>query len=145
MYVIVGATGKTGSIVAERLLAQGEKVRAIGRDKQKLAKLVGKGAETATGEITDTAFLTRAFEGARAVYFMVPPNMASADYRAFQREAINASATALEKAKVHYVVALSSVGADKEAGSGPVSGLHGMEAQFSKIPEIGRASCRERV
>jgi uncharacterized protein YbjT (DUF2867 family) len=33
MYVIVGATGNTGSVVAEKLLARGEKVRAIGRDK----------------------------------------------------------------------------------------------------------------
>jgi uncharacterized protein YbjT (DUF2867 family) len=133
MYVIVGATGNTGSIVAEKLLAQGEKVRAIGRDKGKLEKLAAKGAETATGEVTDAAFLASAFEGARAVYFMVPPNPMSNDYRAFQREVIEAGATALEKAKVRYVVALSSYGADKESGSGPVSGLHGMETRLAKI------------
>ena len=95
MYVIVGATGNTGSIVAEKLLAQGEKVRAIGRDKGKLEKLAAKGAETATGEVTDAAFLASAFEGARAVYFMVPPNPMSNDYRAFQRDVIEAGATAL--------------------------------------------------
>jgi uncharacterized protein YbjT (DUF2867 family) len=133
MYVIVGATGNTGSVVAEKLLARGEKVRAIGRDKSKLEKLAAKGAETAAGEVTDAAFLSKAFEGARAVYFMVPPNMASTDYLAFQREAIDTGATALEKAKVRYVVALSSFGADKEAGSGPVSGLHRMETMFSAI------------
>jgi uncharacterized protein YbjT (DUF2867 family) len=133
MYVIVGATGNTGSVVAEKLLARGEKVRAIGRDKSKLEKLAAKGAETAAGEVTDAAFLSKAFEGARAVYFMVPPNMASTDYLAFQREAIDTGATALEKAKVRYVVALSSFGADKEAGSGPVSGLHRMETKFSAI------------
>ncbi|HUE42572.1 MAG TPA: hypothetical protein VMP12_03360 [Candidatus Sulfotelmatobacter sp.] len=49
---------------------------------------------------------------------------------------IEAGATALEKAKVHYVVALSSFGADKEAGCGPVSGLHGMETRFAKIPGL---------
>ena len=32
MYVITGATGNTGSVVAEKLLAKGEKVRVIGRD-----------------------------------------------------------------------------------------------------------------
>lgn len=136
MYVILGATGNTGSVVAEKLLAQGEKVRAIGRDKEKLAKLAAKGAETAPGEITDTAFLTKAFDGARAVYFMVPPNPVSEDYRGFQRAVVDAGATALEKAKVRYVVALSSFGADKEAGCGPVSGLHGMETRFAKIPGL---------
>src|ERR1700689_4421004 len=116
MYVIVGATGNTGSVVAETLLARGEKVRAIGRDKEKLAKLAAKGAETAAGEQTDAAFLANAFEGARAVYFMVPPNPTNNDYRKFQREVIEAGATALEKAKVRYAVVLSSYGADKEAG-----------------------------
>jgi uncharacterized protein YbjT (DUF2867 family) len=136
MYVIVGATGNTGSIVAEKLLARGEKVRGIGRDKAKLDKLASKGAETAAGEVTDAAFLTKAFDGARAVYFMVPPNPTSNDYRGFQREVVEAGATALEKAKVRYAVVLSSYGADKEAGSGPVSGLHGLETRFSKVPGL---------
>jgi uncharacterized protein YbjT (DUF2867 family) len=136
MYVIVGATGNTGSIVAEKLLARGEKVRAIGRNKEKLAKLTAKGAETAIGELTDAAFLTKAFEGARAVYFMVPPDPTSNDYRAFQRSVIEAGTSALEKAKVRYVVALSSFGADKESGCGPVSGIHEMETRFEKIPGL---------
>ncbi|HEY2820523.1 MAG TPA: NAD(P)H-binding protein [Candidatus Acidoferrum sp.] len=136
MYVIVGATGNTGSVIAEALLAKGEKVRAIGRDKEKLAKLASKGAEVASGDTTDAAFLTKAFEGARAVYFMVPPNMSSEDYRGFQRKVFEAGATAIENAKVHYVVALSSYGADKESGCGPVSGLHEMETRISKIPGL---------
>jgi len=136
MYAITGATGNTGSVVAEKLLARGEKVRAIGRNKEKLAKLASLGAEIAAGDATDAAFLTKAFEGARAVYFMVPPNPTSDDYRGFQRVIIEAGATAIEKAKVHYVVALSSYGADKEAGSGPVSGLHGLETRFTKIPGL---------
>jgi uncharacterized protein YbjT (DUF2867 family) len=133
MYVIVGATGNTGSVLAEKLLAQGEKVRAVGRNKEKLDALEAKGAEIASGELTDAAFLTKAFEGARAVYFMVPPNPTSDDYRGFQRKVFEAGATAIENAKVRYVVALSSYGADKTSGCGPVSGLHEMETRFSKI------------
>ena len=133
MYVIVGATGNTGSVISETLLAKGEKVRAIGRDKEKLAKLASKGAEVAAGDTTDVAFLTKAFDGARAVYFMVPPNPTSDDYRGFQRKVFEAGATAIENAKVRYVVALSSYGADKESGCGPVSGLHEMETRFGKI------------
>ena len=36
MYVITGATGNTGKVVAERLLAEGRKVRVVGRNAEKL-------------------------------------------------------------------------------------------------------------
>jgi len=133
MYVILGATGHTGSAIAEILLAKAEKVRALGRSKERLAKVAGLGAEPFVGDIADPAFLTRAFDGARAIYFMVPPNPSSNDYRGHQRQIIEAGATALEATRVRYVVALSSFGADKESGTGPVAGLHEMESRFQQI------------
>ena len=45
MYAIIGASGNTGSVVAGKLLAHGEKVRVIGRDAKRLEGLVQKGAE----------------------------------------------------------------------------------------------------
>ncbi len=35
-YVILGATGNTGSIVANSLLSKGKKVRVVGRDAERL-------------------------------------------------------------------------------------------------------------
>lgn len=133
MYVILGATGNTGSVVAATLLARGEKVRAVGRNKERLALLVSRGGEAFEGDIADSASLTRAFEGARAVYFMLPPNPSSTDYRAHQTHIIEAGAAALEAARVRYAVVLSSFGADKESGTGPVAGLHYMESRFQSI------------
>ena len=133
MYVILGATGHTGSVIADTLLAKGEKVRAIGRSKDRLVRLIGLGAEPFVGNTRDAEFLTRAFDGARAVYFMVPPDPTSADYRGHQRQMIEAGATALEATRVRYVVALSSFGADKESGTGPVAGLHEMEAKLGRL------------
>ena len=86
MYVILGATGHTGSAIAEKLLAKGEKVRAIARSKERLAKLSGQGAEAFVGDVADSAFLTQAFDGARAVYFMVPPNPTARITAAISRE-----------------------------------------------------------
>jgi uncharacterized protein YbjT (DUF2867 family) len=37
-YVILGATGHTGSVVADVLLSKGQKVRVIGRDKGRLQR-----------------------------------------------------------------------------------------------------------
>ncbi|HUE42573.1 MAG TPA: NAD(P)H-binding protein [Candidatus Sulfotelmatobacter sp.] len=84
MYVIVGATGNTGSVVAETLLARGEKVRAVGRNQEKLAKLAAKGAEIANGDVTDAAFLTKALEGERSTswYRRIRPATTIADFNA---------------------------------------------------------------
>jgi uncharacterized protein YbjT (DUF2867 family) len=136
MYVILGATGHTGSAIAENLLAKGERVRAIGRSKERLAPLARYGAETLEGDATDSSFLTRAFEDARAVYFMVPPAPTSDDYRGHQTRLIEAGAKAFEATRVHYAVALSSFGADKESGTGPVAGLHRMESRFERISTL---------
>jgi len=133
MYVVLGATGNTGSLVAETLLTKGEPVRAVSRSKERLERLVSRGAEAVQADLADSAALTRAFDGVRAVYFMVPPDLQSTDYRAQQKRVIDAGAAALEAARVRYAVTLSSFGADKESGSGPVSGLHGMETRFNGI------------
>lgn len=133
MYVVLGATGNTGSVIAEALLAKGENVRVVGRSKERLAPLVSRGAEAFEGDLGDSAALTRAFDGARAVYFMVPPDHQSPEYRARQNRIIDAGGAALEAARVRYGVTLSSFGADKESGTGPVAGLHYLESRFNQI------------
>jgi uncharacterized protein YbjT (DUF2867 family) len=136
MYVVTGATGNTGSVVAHALLAKGEKVRVIGRSKDRLASLIGRGAEAFQGDVSDPKVLTRAFEEARAVYFMVPPDLKSTDYRNDQDRIIDAGAQALAAARVRYAVTLSSVGADQKSGTGPVVGIHNMESKFNQIPGL---------
>ncbi len=135
MYAITGASGNTGSVVAEKLLARGEKVRVIGRDAGRLARFVSKGAEAFTADLTDAAEVTRAFERATAVYAMMPPNLAAADARAYQERVSDAFSAAIEAAAVPKAVVLSSWGADKAEKVGPVVGLHNLE---QKLDRIGR-------
>jgi hypothetical protein len=45
MFVVTGATGRTGRVTAETLLAKGEKVRVVGRDVKRLATSVELGAD----------------------------------------------------------------------------------------------------
>jgi uncharacterized protein YbjT (DUF2867 family) len=136
MYVILGATGNTGSVAAEALLAKGQKVRVVGRSKERLAGLVARGAEAFEANVTDAAALTKAFAGARAVYTLIPPDLANPHYRQHQDEVTNSIASALEAARVTHTVALSSFGADKPDKTGPVTGLHVMEERFAKIPGL---------
>jgi len=58
MYVVTGATGNTGSVVAEKLLAKGEKVRVIGRDAKRLERFAKKGAEPFVADATSADALT---------------------------------------------------------------------------------------
>ena len=136
MYVITGATGHTGNIIARKLLAQGQKVRAVGRSADRLKPLTAEGAEPFVCELTDTAALVKAFSGARAIYAMVPPSLTSSDYRADQATTADAIAEAIEEAQVNYAVSLSSVGADKAEGTGPIAGLHYLEQTLNRIPEL---------
>ncbi|HEX3092183.1 MAG TPA: NmrA family NAD(P)-binding protein [Candidatus Angelobacter sp.] len=133
MYVVTGATGNTGRVVANHLLDQGKKVRVIGRNAERLQSFVARGAQGFVADISDQAALTKAFAGAEGVYAMIPPSMTSQDFRGDQRRASDAIASALERAGVKHAVSLSSVGADKQAGTGPVAGLHEFEEILNRI------------
>lgn len=133
MIVITGATGKTGRPTAEALLAGGEKVRVIGRDAKRLEPLVQKGAEAFVGNAEDAASMTKAFEGATAVYLMLPEDISQQDMRAHQERVSDSYAAAVANARVPYAVALSSIGAQHAEKTGPIVGLHNVEQKLNRI------------
>jgi uncharacterized protein YbjT (DUF2867 family) len=136
MYAITGATGNTGKVIAEKLLARGEKVRTIGRDANRLAPLVQKGAEAFVADVTDSSAMAKAFEGAKAVYVLIPPNLTAPDVRTYQEQVSDSLAQATEKAGVEFALLLSSVGADKAERTGPVVGLHNFEQKLNGITRL---------
>jgi len=136
MYVVTGATGNSGHVVAEKLLKAGKKVRAIGRSAERLERLAAQGAEPFVCDLADRAALAKAFAGAEGVYAMVPPDETAEDYRASQDRVTDALASALTEAKVKHVVSLSSFGADRAKGTGPVVGLHEFEKKLNQIPGV---------
>jgi uncharacterized protein YbjT (DUF2867 family) len=128
-YVILGASGNTGSIIANSLLSAGKKVRVVGRDSGRLQLFVDKGAETFIARLSDAAALTKAFSGGRAAYLMLPP----AKSREEQERDSDAIAKAVRKSGLRYAVHLSSYGAQVAKGAGPVSGLHSSEQKLNAI------------
>ncbi len=133
MYVVLGATGNTGSIIANSLLTKGERVRVVGRDASRLARFVRKGAEAFTANVTDAAALTKALSGARAAYLMLPPSLTSLDYRADQERESDSIAKAVRESDLRYAVLLSSFGAHVPEGTGPIAGLHSAEQKLNAI------------
>jgi uncharacterized protein YbjT (DUF2867 family) len=136
MYVLMGANGNITSRAARTLLQQGRKVRVIGRNAATLAPLQALGAEPAIGDAQQAPFLERAFDGATAVYAMIPPDYAAADMRRSQTLFGTAIATAIGRAGVRRVVNLSSVGADVPSGTGPIAGLHEQEQRLNALPGL---------
>jgi uncharacterized protein YbjT (DUF2867 family) len=131
-YVILGASGNTGSIIANFLLSKGKKVRVVGRDTERLERFVGKGAEAFTAELSDAAALTKAFIGARAAYLLLPP----AKSREGQERESDAISKAVKESGLRYAVNLSSYGAQVREGTGPVAGLHSSEEKLNTISNL---------
>jgi uncharacterized protein YbjT (DUF2867 family) len=129
MYVMLGASGNTGSIVADFLLSKGRKVRVVGRDAARLERFVRKGAEAFMADVSDAAALTKAFSGARAAYLMLPPITSRED----QERESDAIAKAVTESDLRYAVHLSSYGAHVPEGTGPVTGLHSSEQKLNAI------------
>ena len=129
MYVILGASGNTGSILANFLLSKGQKVRVIGRDPGRLQRFVDKGAEAFTADMSDAAALTKAFSGARAAYLLLPPAKSPEE----QERDSDAIAKTVKESGLRYAVHLSSYGAQVAEGAGPVSGLHSSEQKLNAI------------
>lgn len=133
MYVILGASGHTGHIVAQNLLARQQKVRVVGRNAPHLQPHAAQGAEIFVGDVTDASALTKAFQNADSAYVMIPPNPASTDPLGYEERASDAIAAAVKSTGIKNVVALSSIGADKNKGTGPVVGLHNLEQKLNQI------------
>src|ERR1035437_9780575 len=104
MYVVLGASGNTGHVVAKNLLARGQKVRVVGRNAARLQPLAAEGAEIFIGDVTDTQALTKAFKGAETAHVLIPPNPRNNDFRFFQGRAGDPIAAAIRHAGLKNVV-----------------------------------------
>lgn len=113
MIVITAPTGNIGRRLLPLLLesapARGEELRVIVRDPARLAAPVRERVEVVTGSHGDPAVVDRAFDGADAVFWLVPPDSSRTPddaYRGFTRPA----AHALVAHGVGHVVGVSALG-----------------------------------
>lgn len=143
MYTILGATGNTGSRIADILIRKGEDVRLVARTADRmLPSLVKKAradityvgeAHSYVGDMMDTEFLVKALEGSDAVFTLIPPNVKAENFMSFADKIGESIARALEIAKVTFVVNLSSIGAELSQNTGPILGLHHQEERLNRI------------
>ncbi|CAL2056615.1 MULTISPECIES: NAD(P)H-binding protein [Streptomyces] len=113
MIVITAPTGNIGrhllSLLLESAPAAGEELRVIVRDPARLPDAARGRVEVVTGSHAEADVLDRAFEGADAVFWLVPPDASLAPqdaYTGFTRPA----AEALTAHGVGHVVGVSALG-----------------------------------
>jgi len=114
MNLVTGATGLLGSHIAERLVAAGQKVRALVRPTSDTRFLDDLGVEKVIGDLTDPASLAAACRGIDVIYHAAarvgdwgPWN----DFKVHTMDATDNLARAAQKAGVRRFVHISSISA----------------------------------
>ena len=136
MYVISGATGRIGSIVAGRLLDSGHPVRVIVRRPDAAADWTSRGAEAVVLDLRNSQKLTEALNGATAFFAMMPFDLSVPDLDQYATEVVQSVSSAVKGSGVRHTVMLSSGGADLAEGTGPILGLHHMEQALAQTGTI---------
>jgi uncharacterized protein YbjT (DUF2867 family) len=124
MFVVLGATGNTGSAVVGTLLKKKQPVRVIVRSADKGTAWKAKGADVAVASLDDVSALTKAVEGATGIYLMVPPNYGAGAWLSDQQARMDRAAEVVKKSGVTHIVYLSSIGGQLPGGTGPIRAVH---------------------
>lgn len=136
MYVVFGASGQTGSAVADALLEKQLSTRVVLRSDKTANAWRAKGAEVAFAELTDMAAMTAAMREADAVYAMNPPAYNVADMLAVAKDIGKRYLEAIKNSGARKVVLLSSVGSQHAEGTGNILTTYFLERILGdlKIP-----------
>ena len=132
-YVVAGVTGRTGSVVADALLARGDRPTVVVRDSARGAAWSRRGATVAVGSLDDESFLSRTLEGAAGCFALLPENVSPQAFHEARRRMADAMAAAVTKSGVPHVALLSAIAAVLPEGNGPFLPF-GMAGAFAALP-----------
>jgi uncharacterized protein YbjT (DUF2867 family) len=137
--IVTGSLGHISKPLTKELAGKGHQVSVVSSkpDKQEAIEAIS-GARAAIGSVQDAGFLARTFEGADAVYTMVPPISyfdPHIDAVGYFSSIGNTYAEAIRLAGVKRVVNLSSWGAHFSKGNGGIAGAYYLEQILNNLPE----------
>jgi uncharacterized protein YbjT (DUF2867 family) len=112
MYAITGITGKVGGEVARHLIANGQSVRAVLRDRAKAADWAARGCDVAIADMGNAEQLAAAFSGTEGVFILPPSDFDPEPGYPEAKRVIDQVGRALMTARPQKVVCLSTIGAD---------------------------------
>ena len=132
MIVVTTPTGNIGLQVVKHLLDANESVRVIARNPEKLAPEIRKKVEVVQGSTDDQAVLSRAFQGAESLFWLVPPSFQDNGDAGYYLRFTQPACEAIKSRGVKRVVAVSALGRGTCADAGPVTAALAMEAEIEK-------------
>ena len=127
MFLVMGITGRVGGATARHLLAQGRKLRALVRNREKATNWADRGVELIDGDWNDAAAVERALEGVEGAFVMLPAVWAHSPDFSEAKSVIANYVEALTRAVPPRVVVLSSMGANRTSGLGMITALSLLE------------------
>lgn len=117
MNIIVGATGRVGSHVIQRLRQEGHATRAVIRSAN---KLIDQSTEYRVADLFDAEQLIDAFQGGTTAFLMTPENPASKNVLEDTRRIVDHYKKAIQASGIKKVVSLSCIGAHLEGDTGNI-------------------------
>jgi uncharacterized protein YbjT (DUF2867 family) len=133
MYMILGATGHIGSVVARKLLQHKEPVTIIVRSEEKGQQLRELGAEVAVADVHDIEGLRNVFNKGKRIFVLNPPAPPNTDTVAEEKTTVQSILAALQGSDVEKIVAESTYGAQPGDGIGDLGVLYDMEQGIKKL------------
>ena len=134
IFFVSGITGQVGGAAARRLREEGRTVRALVRDPQKAAAWAQRGVDVRQGDFTDSASVAAALEGVAGAFLMIPPVLVPGPGFPEAKAVIASFAEALRQSPPPLLVALSSVGSERNSGLGNITTTHLMEEALCDLP-----------
>ncbi|GAA5026316.1 hypothetical protein GCM10011506_11760 [Marivirga lumbricoides] len=136
--VVTGSLGNISKPLVIQLVKEGHQVMVISSCAKRKKEIEALGALSAIGKIEDIIFLKEAFSEQDAAYCMLPPFSFFEDKNLdYKKEALNIAnnyVEAIQEAGIKKVVHLSSVGAEKESGTGLLLFHNIVENTLKKLP-----------
>lgn len=133
LYAVVGANGRTGSVIANTLIERGARVRVIVLEKSRGDAWAERSAEVAVANVNDSKALTEALRGTDGAFLMSPSNLSSKDFFASRRESVASIAAAVEASRVPHLVYLSSMASQQSTGTGSIRAMRFAENELGKL------------
>jgi uncharacterized protein YbjT (DUF2867 family) len=110
MIVVTTPTGSIGQQVLENLLNSGETIRVIARDPSRLPAKARERVEVIQGSHGDIDVVNKAFKGADAVFWLVPPDFQAQSVEAAYLDFTRPACKAIKNQGVARVVGVSALG-----------------------------------
>ncbi|NHN32784.1 NmrA family NAD(P)-binding protein [Paenibacillus agricola] len=127
MIVVTTPTGQIGQQILDNIFDSTEAIRVIVRDPSRLSPRMRERVEVVQGSHDDIDVVTKAFEGADCVLWLVPPNPRAESSKGYYLNFTRPACEAIKSQGVKRVIGVSSLGREFGKNAGLLSPAFAMD------------------